>query len=48
MFTICGELREIFTRLPSPDLLNASQHELTQNRNESINNIVEMPEKSIM
>ena len=35
-----GEIDEIFTRLPSPDLLNACQRGLTHNQNESINNMI--------
>ena len=39
-FVFRGELHEIFTRLSSPDLLNACQRGLTQNQNESINNMI--------
>ena len=39
-FVFRGELHEIFTRLSSSDLLNACQRELTQNQNESINNMI--------
>ena len=35
-----GELGEIFTGLSSPDLLNVCQRGLTQNQNESINNMI--------
>ena len=37
-FVFRGGLHEIFTRLSSPDLLNACQRGRTQNQNESINN----------
>ena len=48
-FVFRGELHEIFTQHSSPDLLNACQRGLTQNQNESINNMtVKMPEKSLM
>ena len=33
LFVFRGELHEIFTRLSSPDLLNACQRGLTQNQN---------------
>ena len=39
-FVFPGELHEIFTRLSSPDRLNACQRGLTQNQNESINNMI--------
>ena len=39
-FVFRAELQEVFTRLSTPDLLNACQRGLTQNQNESINNMI--------
>ena len=39
-FVFRGEFHGIFTQQSSPDLLNACQRGLTQNQNESINNMI--------
>ena len=48
-FLFRGELKPIFDRLSSQKVLGACERGLTQNQNESLNNVVDkMPEKGFL